>query len=252
MLCWNCQGLGNPLTVRRLREIRLTTFPDVMFLIETKNQDDFVFHVLQWMGYDHKFTVPPMGLSGGLIFLWKSDVELEVLDYSPNFIDTKLTYAIASFHYTFVYGETALENRLNMWNKISSLGVARYSSWILSRDFNEIVDNSEKRGEIPRSEKFFINFRSFITRNGLMDVKHSWNFLSWRGMRHTHFVRARLDRSMAKNAWFEMFPSGQSQYLRFEGSDHRPILTHLDGSYCKPKKLFHFDDRLREKEEAIT
>lgn len=248
-MSWNCQGLGNSLTVRRLRELRLKSFPDVMFLMDTKNQDNVVFHVLQWMGYANKFTVPPTGLSGGLALLWKDDVDLQILDSSPNFIDTKLTSASASFHYTFVYGEPALEHRLHLWNKLSNLGVSRDSTWILSGDFNEIVDNNEKRRGVTRSEKSFVHFRSFITRNGLLDVKHTGNYLSWRGKRHSHFVRARLDRSLANNSWFEMFPSGRLQYFRFEGSDHRPVLTFLN--FCKKKKLFTLDDRLREKEEIF-
>lgn len=163
----------------------------------------------------------PTGVSGGLILLWKSDIDLEIIASSSNFIDTKLTSARASFHFTFIYGEPALENRLELWNEISSLGISRDSAWILSGDFNEIVDNSEKRGGVTRAEKSFINFRSFITQNGLLDLKHSGNSLSWRGMRHIHFVQARLDRSMSNKAWFELFPSGRTQYLRFEGSDHR-------------------------------
>lgn len=124
--------------------------------------------------------MPPTGVSGGLILLWKGDIDLEILASSPNFIDTKLNSARASFHFTFVYGEPVLENRLQLWTTLSTLWSDRNSSWILSGDFNEIVYNREKQGGVTRPEKSFVNFRSFINRNGLMDVKHYGHFLSWR------------------------------------------------------------------------
>ncbi|XP_024007904.1 uncharacterized protein LOC112083915 [Eutrema salsugineum] len=221
------KGIGNYLTVRR------SLFPDIMFLAETKNQDDVVFSVFQWMGYDNRFTVPPIGLSGGLALFWKKDTHLEILSSSPNFIDTKI-------------------KRQEVWNQISELGANRDSAWLLSGDFNEILDNSEKRGGPRRHEGSFINFRSFISQNGLWDFNFSGNPLSWRGMRYDHFVRARLDRSVCNDEWLEAFPSGRSEYLRYEGSDHRPLVTFLDDSRVKLKGIFRFDNRLREKEEIMT
>ncbi|VVB05084.1 unnamed protein product [Arabis nemorensis] len=41
------------------------------------------------------------------------------------------------------------------------------------------------------------------------------------------------------------------KYLRFEGSDHRPLLTFLDETRVKKKGMFRFDNRLRDKEEVF-
>lgn len=84
---------------------------------------------------------------------------------------------------------------------------------------------------------------------GLWDLKHSGNHLSWRGTRYNHFIQSRLDRAMANFSWFERFPAGRSEYLRFEGSDHRPIIVHFDVTLKKRKGLFRFDRRLKDKPE---
>ena len=84
---------------------------------------------------------------------------------------------------------------------------------------------------------------------GLWDLPHSGNHLSWRGTRYNYFIQSRLDRAMGNCSWFERFPAGHCEYLRFEGSDHRPIVVHFDVSTRKKKGLFRFDRRLKDKPE---
>lgn len=47
-----------------------------------------------------------------------------------------------------------------------------------------------------------------------------------------------------------MFPSGSCNYLRFEGSDHRPLITYLESHKVKKRKPFRYDRRLNENQEA--
>lgn len=115
--------------------------------METKNQDDYVFKVFEPFGYKNCFTIPPQGLSGGLALFWKEEIELEVLSSSPNFIDThiKSNGKISSF-ITFIYGMPQQENRQEVWDKVSLVGEGRDAAWLLSGDFNDLLDNSEKIG----------------------------------------------------------------------------------------------------------
>ncbi|KAG7600499.1 Reverse transcriptase zinc-binding domain [Arabidopsis suecica] len=59
-----------------------------------------------------------------------------------------------------------------------------------------------------------------------------------------------IARAMANSSWAEAYPTGRSEYLRFEGSDHRPIVTSFDPVKKKSKGLFRYDRRLRENEEV--
>ena len=151
---------------------------------------------------------------------------------------------------TFIYGTPQQEKRAEFWEEISILGQGRDEAWALTGDFNDILDNSEKSGGPARYEGSFIAFRSFVSVNGLWDVKHTGNQLSWRGKRHTHDIKSRLDRTLANVAWFDMFPSGSCNYLRFEGSDHRPLMTYLESHKIKKKRPFRYDRRLNDNEEA--
>ncbi|KAL0857920.1 hypothetical protein Bca101_063074 [Brassica carinata] len=218
--------------------------------METKNQDEFVLSELQSLRYDHHLTVPPNGLSGGLALFWKADFSLSILEATPHFIDTKLKVKNDEFHITFIYGMPQQEHRAAFWESISHLGRDRDTAWLLSGDFNDILDNVEKVGGPERCEGSFIPFRSFVSENGLWDVKHIGNPLSWRGQRCSHLIRARLDRSLANCAWSDMFPAGRCDYLRFEGSDHRPLVTFLDTSKPKRRRLFRYDRSIKDMPEA--
>lgn len=94
-----------------------------------------------------------------------------------------------------------------------------------------------------------MDFRSFISENDLFDLPHTGDFLSWRGVRANDVVRCRLDRSVANSQWFDVFYSGCVEYLNYEGSDHKPILTCFDLTKKKGKGLFRFDRRLRDNPE---
>lgn len=206
--------------------------------METKNQDEVVLKSAKSLGFAKHFTVPPQGCNGGLALFWKEDVEVEVRTSNQNFIVTIVKFQNTSSFVTFTYGAPQVEERQKVWDDLSEMEALRDSAWLLLGDFNEIVDNSEKVGGPSRAEGSFIPFRSFISQNGLWEVQHSGNNLSWRGHRHTHFVLSRLDRLLANVSWSETFPSGRCKYLRFEGSDHRPLITFFDPTKLKPKGAF--------------
>ena len=63
--------MRNPWTIRHLKEMRRSHFPDILFLMETKNFDDFIVQIHGWLAYDNFRTVAPDGLSGGLAIFGK-------------------------------------------------------------------------------------------------------------------------------------------------------------------------------------
>lgn len=229
IVSWNCCGLGNPMTVRRLWEIHSSICSDILFLTEKKNPDDFVLKALNWMGYGSSTLVSPHSQGGGgLALFWKQEFDIVILSTCINFIDTNINYKNTSFYATFVCGEPDRTKRKEIWTKIFDIATARETYWLLTGDFNEILDNSEKTGGPLRAEGSFIYFRSFMSENNLYDLRYLGNPLSWRGYRHSHLIHCRLDRTLSNTAWAEQFPSGRSHYLRFEGSDHRPLAIYFD------------------------
>lgn len=219
--------------------------------METKNSDEVVLKTLQNLKYTScKLLAPQARGGGGLALLWNQEVEIEILSECSNFIDTCIKAEGKSFFMTFIYGAPEQSKRKVIWNQLTDIGKDRAKEWILTGDFNDIIDSSEKFGGPPRPEGSFVDFRTFMSECDLYDLRHSGNLLSWRGQRHDHLVFCRLDRVMSNSAWAESYPSGRSEYLRFEGSDHRPLITYFDLKKKKNSGLFRYDRRYRDNKEV--
>lgn len=149
--------------------------------METKNQDEALLKLFRNSELTNHFTVPPTGLAGGLSLSWKDDIQVDILFSSANIIDTRIE-AHGTFSYvSFIYGAPNATDRPAFWRKLMELGEDRDEAWLITGDFNDLLDNSEKVGGPARWEGSFLSFRSFVSQMGLWDLKHSGNHLSWRG-----------------------------------------------------------------------
>ena len=89
-LSWNCQELENPHTVNVLKKIVQAEAPNLVFFMETKlpqkamKQMSDIKHSL---GLTQGMVVSSEGKSGGLGFLWKPDVKVDVQTVSRWHID---------------------------------------------------------------------------------------------------------------------------------------------------------------------
>ena len=84
-ISWNCQGA---LTVKALKELRSKYRPYLVFLMETRNEDEVMERLRKKMRYENRYYVNPEGLSGGLALWWNNEVEVKVIEAKKNCIDT--------------------------------------------------------------------------------------------------------------------------------------------------------------------
>lgn len=117
IMSWNCQGLGRSqdLTIPHLKEIRKKYFPEMIFLMETKQKKELVVDLQVSLGYDRVFQVEPNGLSGGLALLWKREVSVVVKFADKNVVDCAILYGGYSLCVSFVYGEPSQIGKDKVW-----------------------------------------------------------------------------------------------------------------------------------------
>lgn len=249
LLSWNCQGAGNTETVQHLRELRRKFFPDILFLMETKQKKAYVTGLKVTLGYDNLFTVEPAGLSGGLALMWKNCLDIDILSSNKRVIDLKVKMGSLSFYLSCVYGDPVRANRKAVWNYLSNIGVLRDEPWLLAGDFNEILDSSEKEGGADRHPSSYWDFRHMTENCKIKTIRSTGNILSWAGKRDLVWVKCRLDRCFGNDEWFNLFPRCQAEYMKMYASDHRPVMLQFSHETIERNRgRFYFDRRMLDKE----
>jgi hypothetical protein len=206
IMAWNCQGVGRPRTIRRLRDLCNSRRPSVVFLSETKNKQDKLEQVRRSIGFDYFCYVDPIGKSGGLALWWNNNVEF-TLNYTRQ---SEITGWLNSrdnrptFYISFIYAATEPNNRAPMWKSIIETANIISSPWLLIGDFNVIASPA------------------------LVDIGCSGNIFTWRRIENKQVkIHERLDRCLANVDWCTLFPNTKTEHGLFEASDHKPIFLDL-------------------------
>lgn len=157
----------------------------------------------------------------------KKSVNIKVESVSRNLIDCIFQFGNISFFASCIYGPTGVKKRVELWERLSRLGVNRKESWCVFGDFNDILHNGEKIGGVWRADESFDPFNQMINVCKLEELQSQGNAFTWGGMRNNLWVQTRLDRCFGSRAWFQKFPCFNQSFLDKRGSDHRPVLIHL-------------------------
>jgi hypothetical protein len=98
---------------------------------------------------DSKILNPSNGRSGGLVMLWKKEINVELIFLAPKYIDVRIVEKDDKiWRLTSLYGEPRWEDKCKTWDKLRELHQVMNIPWVIIGDFNEILFNHEKEGVI--------------------------------------------------------------------------------------------------------
>lgn len=86
-ISWNCRGLGSSRAIRDLKALIRSHKSDILFRMETRLLKVRFSSLKMQLGFGHGFMVERPGLGGGLIMLWRKDLEVQLHSYSLGHID---------------------------------------------------------------------------------------------------------------------------------------------------------------------
>ncbi|XP_074270712.1 uncharacterized protein LOC141594605 [Silene latifolia] len=126
------------------------------------------------------------------------------------------------------YGWPMVSDRHLSWQLLRLLHEECDGPWVCMGDFSEILYTTEMRGGV-RAQWKMNNFRDAVNDYGLRDISfEGLEFTYDNGQADDVNRQCRLDRAMANEAWFELFPYAKLEHLLREWSDHVPIKLHLE------------------------
>ena len=132
------------------------------------------------LNFDSMLVVPCLGRRGGLVMLWKVEVDLHKQTYTHNHIDALiLTNATSPWRITRFYGKPEEHLRHETWTLLKHLSTQNSSPGLCIGDYNEIFSFEEKEGRLPRPEHLMHNFRSTLLYCGLIVMGFTGNMFTW-------------------------------------------------------------------------
>lgn len=172
-------------------------------------------------------------MGGKLWIVWNPEVVVSVENRSGQHVTILVQMQSHHMFVTFVYAKCSYQERCELWARLEG-SIPLDSSWMIVGDFNIISNDSERRGGRRRPLVAMEEFNEFINGNGLSNLPHSCNSLSWCNG-HDRWTRswARLDRSLVNGSFLENPGGAHMKYLSRSTSNHSPMIIWLE-SPLKP------------------
>ncbi|GLT72479.1 hypothetical protein SLA2020_444100 [Shorea laevis] len=208
LLSWNCRGLGKPRIIRDLCQLVEEKKPRFLFLMETKIRQNRMQIIRNKIGFASLLAIDPVGLSGGVAFLWKDAREVDIHNFSRRHISAIITLMPLGdlWKFTGFYGHPARAHREESWRLLAHLKIFNPTPWLCVGDFNEIVTHSEKKGDSLHSVQHMEAFSSTLEECGLNDLGFCGPKYTWTNCREGgNFMKERLDRTTANREWCSKF-----------------------------------------------
>lgn len=171
LLSWNCRGLGNSCAVRVLGDLIKTCKPDFLFLSETFSHANKIESLRIKYNFAQCFSVDCVGHSGGLAVFWKHHVNCEITSYSRNHIDIVFNdNNIAAWRLSCFYGFPERSRSSMSWDLIRLLASVSQLPWCIFGDFNDLLYDSDKYGQVPHPPSLMDGFRKAIDDSMLSEI----------------------------------------------------------------------------------
>ncbi|XP_074346737.1 uncharacterized protein LOC141685542 [Apium graveolens] len=233
IITWNARGLNGEEAIRQAKLLVKYHKPNLLFLMETKLADGKVNIICNKLGFEHGFEVPRTGFGGGLMVLWKDNVEVTYLSSSPNHFSCflRLDNQARAWHFCGFYGEPKVANRHYTWNLLQKLRYTTTGPWLVMGDFNEILSQDDKDGGGVKSEAQIKAFQLSREACDIQPLDYKGDHYTWVSKTDDGSLKERLDWAMVNKEWVEWFPDNHLVHLDFFQSDHRALYVGFqDGS----------------------
>ncbi|XP_070672471.1 uncharacterized protein [Malus domestica] len=172
IICWNCQGIGGDLTVDNLLEQNRLHSPEVVALLETKNNSRRYRFLKHRLGMSCMHAIEPRGIAGGLCVFWRDVQNVVLIKYGDFFIEVLIEDGVRHLKWRLmvVYACTDERKRAQQFEVLLSRIRGFEEPCLIMGDFNDFLLASENEGGNARSMASMRVFRNFVVHASLLDL----------------------------------------------------------------------------------
>ena len=181
--------------------------PTVCFLMETRLDKDGFDNLYGNLSFQNKIIAKHPDSGGGLAFLWKNEVSLEVINFTVNHVLAKVTEEDGFVWYlTGFYGWPEAQKKENSWRLLKHLQSFVMGPWVVIGDFNAYLQASEKKSARQPQFAQIEAFREALKFCHLQDLGYLGYPYTWSNKRPgAANTKIRLDRGVANKEWTDRF-----------------------------------------------
>jgi len=227
VVCWNIQGIKKRQAISELKFLIKKHLPDLVFILETMVNTTNIQKILPQLGFDHYDFVPPLNHSGGIAVLWNNGtIHASILLKEQRAIHMLVhdTENSKNSIISGVYAPTQTKDKNAFWERLTRMNTIIDVPWCLMGDFNELASANDKLGGVSPHANCYSRLNQFLTTVNAEVLLVSGNRFTWKKRIHTHLVYERLDRTLARNDWANIYPNAIELHEIFTCSDHCPIV----------------------------
>ncbi|KAL0294031.1 UNVERIFIED_CONTAM: hypothetical protein Scaly_3130200 [Sesamum calycinum] len=176
-----------------------------------------------------------------------TEVGVEILQVHRQFIHCKLTNKRkhTTCLITVLYGDYEQIHRRELWRNIVQISVGiRDESWLLTGDFNAVMDESEVNGNAADTSTSMAEFQECVATAELIQLPFTGAPFTWHNCSEGgRSLWKRLDRMLVNEAWLTIWPLTKYLCSTPRTSDHAPLI--LQGHEIQREvTMFRFENFL--------
>jgi len=180
----------------------------------------------------------------GKIWLFVNEgYQVDIIDDSAQQLTLKIhdSNLNKAFYATTVYAKCDSMQRVNLWEELYQLHNSSTLPWIISGDFNVVLNENEKIGGVPVQPADAEDFVNCIGSCDLTEVSYRGNpFTWWNGRVAEDCIFERLDRVLVNEELQNWFSQLEVEHLSRTESDHAPMLLTCEVNMENINKPFRF------------
>jgi hypothetical protein len=133
--------------------------------METRVDPNKLEMSFELLGFNSFACAANRGYAGGIVIGWKSNfMTVQVVRVDFQFIHVRILETNGCWYFSVVYASPSEDMRNDLWTELFQIAANMTDKWLLAGDFNDIKDNTEKKGGAPINQRRCTLFRERINK----------------------------------------------------------------------------------------